>query len=257
MPEQPELVLPVHPRTGLTALGIVAGRPVWPILGASDEHDDDDDTGEGADAAGSDDGSDADAAAGSADADKPLGPAGEKALQAEKDKRRAAQRELREWKSLGLTPEQIRSLNKPDADGGDQAPDLDAIREQARAEARAESLKDKAMDKLEAKAARLFKNPDDARKFLSDRVSDFIDGDTVDVEAITDAIGDLLMERPYLGVAQGDGDGRPKFSGTGDAGPRNGNKPGQVTEDELKRMTPEQIVQARKEGRLRAILGAN
>lgn len=27
--------LPIHPRTGLRAVGIVAGRPVWPILGGS------------------------------------------------------------------------------------------------------------------------------------------------------------------------------------------------------------------------------
>jgi hypothetical protein len=31
-----ELNLPVHPRTGLTAVGIVNGRPVWPIRGAED-----------------------------------------------------------------------------------------------------------------------------------------------------------------------------------------------------------------------------
>ncbi|RSD22002.1 hypothetical protein [Amycolatopsis eburnea] len=30
--------LPVHPRTGLTAVGIVAGKPVWPIKGASPDH---------------------------------------------------------------------------------------------------------------------------------------------------------------------------------------------------------------------------
>src|ERR1043166_6820727 len=30
--------LPVHPRTGLTAVGIVAGKPVWPIKGASEDH---------------------------------------------------------------------------------------------------------------------------------------------------------------------------------------------------------------------------
>ncbi len=29
--------LPVHPLTGLTAVGIVGGRPVWPILGGSGE----------------------------------------------------------------------------------------------------------------------------------------------------------------------------------------------------------------------------
>lgn len=31
--------LPLHPRTGLRAVGIVAGRPVWPILGASPDGD--------------------------------------------------------------------------------------------------------------------------------------------------------------------------------------------------------------------------
>lgn len=29
--------LPTHPRTGLTAVGIIAGKPVWPILGAAEE----------------------------------------------------------------------------------------------------------------------------------------------------------------------------------------------------------------------------
>jgi hypothetical protein len=33
MPES----LPVHPRTGLQAVGIVGGRPVWPVLGAEDD----------------------------------------------------------------------------------------------------------------------------------------------------------------------------------------------------------------------------
>lgn len=28
--------LPIHPRTGLSAVGIVAGKPVWPIFGAED-----------------------------------------------------------------------------------------------------------------------------------------------------------------------------------------------------------------------------
>lgn len=29
--------LPTHPRTGLLALGIVGGRPVWPVLGAAED----------------------------------------------------------------------------------------------------------------------------------------------------------------------------------------------------------------------------
>lgn len=31
-------ILPVHPFTGLQAIGIVGGRPVWPIKGGSDDH---------------------------------------------------------------------------------------------------------------------------------------------------------------------------------------------------------------------------
>lgn len=31
------VTLPIHPRTGRSAVGIVNGKPVWPILGASDE----------------------------------------------------------------------------------------------------------------------------------------------------------------------------------------------------------------------------
>jgi hypothetical protein len=35
--------LPIHPRTGLVAVGVVGGRPVWPILGGSGADEDDDD----------------------------------------------------------------------------------------------------------------------------------------------------------------------------------------------------------------------
>jgi hypothetical protein len=52
-----------------------------------------------------------------------------------------------------------------DAEG--EKPDLDALRKQARDEARAESLRERALDKLEAKAARLFQDPEDARAFLA------------------------------------------------------------------------------------------
>jgi hypothetical protein len=34
--------LPVHPFTGLRAVGIVGGRPVWPIMGGAPDDDDDD-----------------------------------------------------------------------------------------------------------------------------------------------------------------------------------------------------------------------
>jgi hypothetical protein len=34
-----ECTLPIHPRTGMRAVGIVAGRPVWPILGGEESAD--------------------------------------------------------------------------------------------------------------------------------------------------------------------------------------------------------------------------
>ena len=35
-----DTILPVHPRTGLRAVGIVGGRPVWPIMGGAENDDD-------------------------------------------------------------------------------------------------------------------------------------------------------------------------------------------------------------------------
>lgn len=55
-------LLPVHPVTGLRAVGLLrSGRPVWPVLGASPDHDEgggddpDDDGGDDADGEGQDD----------------------------------------------------------------------------------------------------------------------------------------------------------------------------------------------------------
>lgn len=39
MSEMGSKTLPVHPFTGLTAVGLVAGRPVWPIRGGSEDAD--------------------------------------------------------------------------------------------------------------------------------------------------------------------------------------------------------------------------
>lgn len=139
--------------------------------------------------------------------------------------------------------------------GDDKAkgPDLDTLRAEIKAEARAETAKDRALDKLEAKAARLFQNPEDARAFLADKVGDFIDdGGKVDVEAITDALDDLLKQRPYLGVTQGD---TKRFKGTGDGGPKgNAGKP-QLTRADLKGMSPDAILTAKAEGRMNNLLG--
>lgn len=155
------------------------------------------------------------------DEDKPLGPKGEKALHAEKQKRRDAQKQLREWKALGLKPADIKKMldGRKDDDG---QPDADTIREQAKAEAQAELMQSRVLDKIEAKAARAFADPDDAAALIMrDRDADeFLDDGKIDVEAIQEALDELLETKPYL-AAQG---GR-RFQGGGDGGPRKEEKP--------------------------------
>lgn len=185
--------------------------------------------------------------------DSPLGPKGEKALQAEKQKRRDAQRELREWKQLGLSREDIQKILDERKDGDGQ-PDADTIRQQARAEAQAELMETRVLDKIEAKAARLFADPDDAAALIMrGRAADeFLDDGSIDVEAIQDALDELLDKKPYL-AAQG---GR-RFQGSGDGGTRKDSRPKQLTRDDLKTMSPEQIVEAKAKGQLVDVLGGN
>jgi len=172
--------------------------------------------------------------------DAPLGEAGEKALREFKKRAREAERELRR-----LQQEQ----NKPDED----TTDPEELREQLRKEIQAEAAKERALDKVEAKAARKFHNPDLVRKLLADQADDFLDGQgNPDVEAISDALEELLETEPYLAL---DTQRDQRFQGKADGGTRNGSTPSQLTRDDLKRMGPDEIEQARLEGRLNTLLG--
>lgn len=100
-------------------------------------------------------------------------------------------------------------------DGDDDKPDVDKIREDAKAEARREALHGRVEDKIEAKA-RAFADPEDAVAVLlrTHDIEDFIDDDKIDVDAITEALGDLAEKKPHL-LAQG-----KKFEGDADGGAR-------------------------------------
>lgn len=175
------------------------------------------------------------------DDDKPLGPEGEKALRAMKKRARDAEKELRRIRA---------EADKPKSDDGDK-PDPDAIRQEVETEVRQQYARDRALDKLEAKAARKFQNPDLARKLLSDQADDFLDEKgNPDVEAITEALEELLSDEPYLAVQDDQ-----RFKGDADGGARNGSKPAQLTRQDIKRMSPQQITQAEQEGRLDVLLG--
>lgn len=183
--------------------------------------------------------------------DAPLGPKGEKALQAEKEKRRQAQTELREFKALGLSAPDIKKILDARTTDDDGKVDPDAIREEARREARAEATRERVTDKIEARAAKAFADPEDAVAILMRQRNpdDFLDGDKIDVEAIQDALDELLERKPHL-AAQGG----KRFTGTGDGGTRKEARPSQLTRDDLKRMSPEEIKKAKDEGRLTDLL---
>lgn len=167
-----------------------------------------------------------------------LGDAGKRALdtmkaqlKAEKERRKAAETELTGFKA------------KPA-----EATDTAALRSEALATARSETLRERAMDRLEAKAARLFADPEDARALLAAKVEDFVDGDRIDADAIGDALTELLTRKPHLAIAAATA-AKPTFAGTGDGGARKGPEGvKQLGQSDLKNMTAEQIVKAQKKG---------
>lgn len=188
---------------------------------------------------------DADDGAKDGDAEQ-LGDAGKKALDSMRAKWHAARDEAKALKAEKA--ERDAAAGKKD----DAAPDPAEIRKQAQAEARAEVLKDRALDKVETKAAKLFADPEDARALLAGQVDDFLDGEQVDVDAINEALAELLKKKPHLAAAK-----PARFQGGADGGARNGSQVAQLTEQDLKRMSPEQIVKARIDGRLDNLIGAS
>ena len=97
-----------------------------------------------------------------------------------------------------------------------------------------------------------FADPSDAVAFLADKKYAGDDGE-IDTEQIKADLADLLTRKPHLGKQPTSRVPAPNpaqgSSASGAAGAS------QLTQDQLDGMTPEQIVQARKEGRLDRIMG--
>jgi hypothetical protein len=151
---------------------------------------------------------------GDGDADQ-LGDAGKKALDSMKSK----------WRKERDARQALEAKLAAGTDKNDQAQDPADIRKQAQAEARAEVLRDRALDKVETKAAKLFADPEDARALLASRVEDFVDDGQVDVDAITEALADLLKKKPHLAAATA-----KRFQGGADGGARKGSQVAQISD---------------------------
>ena len=234
--------LPIHPLTGLAAIGWrnarpdeTGAQPIWPVLGGSGE------TGE---AEAVEETGEAGEEGGTAEGEEALGDAGKRALEAlradlkaEKARRKAAETDLAAAKAA------------TEGTGSEQTPSVEQLREQALAQARAETLNERALDRLEARAAKQFHDPADARAYLASRVTEFVDNGQIDTAAIDEALGELLTAKPYLGTVATAG--RPKFEGTGDGGARKGTGGvKQLGKADIARMSPEAIVAAQKAGQL-------
>lgn len=136
------------------------------------------------------------------DGDKPLGPAGEKAYEAEKEKRRAATQKVKERDS------RIAELEQELASARGETEEERAQREADHAaitKANAKILK----AEVRALASGKLSDPSDALTFLDlDQFEVDDDGD-VDQQEIEEAISDLLDRKPYLSAQSGPKSPRP------------------------------------------------
>lgn len=247
-----ETILPIHPRTGLRAVGWRKARPgedgeqpIWPIAGASDDPEEDPEGEPEGDPEGEPEGEPDDDPVGDPEGADELGDKGKRALEAmkaklraEKEKRRAAEAER----------DTLKSGSKKDGE-----PDADQIRREAETAATQKANARIVRSEIRAAAAGKLADPKDALTFLDLTQFEVDENGEVDSDEVAEAIDELLKNKPYLAAATA-----KRFQGTGDGGAarKAGNKPKQVTEAELKTMTPDQIVKAQNEGRLATLLGA-
>ena len=121
------------------------------------------------------------------------------------------------------------------------------------AEVEKRKTKDEAIVRAEVKAAAKGKLADPSDAYLYIKVSDFevSENGDVDTDALNNAIDDLITRKPHLAASKS-----RRFEGDADAGQKDGLKGGQITSrEELKRMSPEQVVEAEAAGRLNTLLG--
>lgn len=159
-----------------------------------------------------------------------------KALQAERKLRRDAE------KRASAADQALADKDKPAEE---------AAIEQARREAREEALgiSNTRLVRAEVKAALAGKvtNPALALRLIDTSEIEVGDDGDVDADAIDAAISALLDEAPELRSA--------RFQGGADQGAKKKSAPSQLSQADLKNMSPEQVNEARASGRLNKLLG--
>ncbi|MFE9765110.1 hypothetical protein ACFYPC_11345 [Streptomyces sp. NPDC005808] len=206
--------------------------------GQDDDADGDDD-GDQVDEADSDD---TEAQGGSDDTDPEgadkLGDPGKRALASMKGKWRAERDRAKELE---------RKL--AEKDGADET---ETVRRKAEADATAKANGRILRAEVKAAAAGKLADPADAYKFLDLDQFEVDDDGNVDSEEVAEAIEELIKNKPYLAAATA-----KRFQGTADGGAaRKAGRPKQLTKQDLKTMSADQIVAAQDAGQLDDYLSA-
>jgi hypothetical protein len=92
--------------------------------------------------------------------------------------------------------------------------DPEAIEKRVRAQMASEFAGERALDKLEVKAATMSVDPEVARALLASRVNEFVKDGKVDTAAIEAALTKLVEDKPYLAARA------KRFAGSADNGAR-------------------------------------
>lgn len=197
------------------------------------------------------------------DGSEALGDAGKRALDHMKAERDAAIKALRAAesgqdavKAARQSAQELTDLRRFKAEAEGRLADFEAEQAKAEAERTARAEADQRFNErilraeIKAAAKGRLSDPEDAFRFLDASVFEVSEDGDPDTSAIESAIEALLESKPYLAVQ----DGR-RFTGTPDAGARKETGPPQLTEQDLKGMSPDQIVEAKKSGQLNTLLG--
>jgi hypothetical protein len=172
-----------------------------------------------------------------------LGDPGKKALDTMKGERNAARDEAKALKAR---------LDALEAQAAGREAEHAAEIEKQRVKDEALSAANQRILRSELKAAATGKLADPADAALFVNLAEFTVSDDGDVDsgALDAAISDLLTRKPHLAAKQG------RFDGSADqGGTRTTGDPAQITLEQLKSMTPEQIVAADEAGQLKGVLG--
>jgi hypothetical protein len=175
-----------------------------------------------------------------------LGDAGKKAIDAMKAERNQAREDA---KRLQAEIAQLKA--KEEGREAEYQAELDRQKVNDEALAKANTRIVKA--EVRALAAGKLADPNDALQFLDLSSIEVSEDGAIDAAVVEQLITDLLTSKPYLAAQSG-----KRFEGEADGGPRNvGKQARQLTLTDLESMTPEQVNQARKDGLMDRLIGAN